>query len=112
MLRAGDRGTLARGATPQVQHNADTASALAWTQGRVRFDNAPISRVQEDLRRWYGIELAIGDTSLANRHVTASFGTEPANLVLKIIAQSLGATLEQRGDTTVMHTSQGGAARR
>ena len=112
MLRAGDRGTLVRGAPPRVQHGADTALDLAWTQGRVRFDNAPVSRVQTELRRWYGIELRIADSALAGRHVTASFSTEPANQVVKIIALTLGATVEQRGDTALMRALPGGAARR
>jgi transmembrane sensor len=112
MLRAGDRGTLVRGAAPQVQHGADTALDLAWTQGRIRFDNAPVSRVQAELRRWYGIELQMADSALAARHVTASFSTEPGDQVVKIIALTLGATVEQRGDTALMRALPGGAARR
>ena len=101
-LHPGDRGTLRPGGRVEAEQGADTAAAMAWTQGKVRFDNAPISRVKVELHRWYGIELAVPDSALASRHVTASFGLEPGKQVVEILAMTLGATVEQHGDTMVL----------
>lgn len=103
-LRPGDRGTLRPGGAVEAEQGADTVAALAWTRGKVRFDNAPMSRVRTELRRWYGIELSVPDSSLASRHVTASFDTEPGGRVVQIIALTLGASVEQHGDTAVLKT--------
>jgi transmembrane sensor len=112
VLKAGDRAVLSRGHNIAAEHGADTAAALAWTQGRVRFDNASVSHVRTELRRWYGIELDVSDTALANRHVTASFGAEPVGQVVHIIALTLGASVDQHGDTMVLKALPGGAPRR
>ena len=102
LLKAGDRGTLSRNHASVAEHGVDTTAVLAWTLGKVRFDNAPLSRVRTELKRWYGVELDVSDSSLASRHVTASFGTEPAGKVVSIIALTVGATVEQHGDTMVL----------
>lgn len=102
LLKAGDRGIVLRDHATVSEHGVDTTAALAWTQGKVRFDNAPLSRVRTELRRWYGIELDVSDSTLASRHVTASFGTEPVGRVVGIIALTVGATVEQHGDTMVL----------
>ena len=102
VLNAGDRGTLGLGGEAVAQRAAATQDDMAWTQGRLVFDNAPLSLVAADLRRWYGIELKIADETLADRHLTASFAGESAPQVLSIIGLALGAQIERRGDTAVV----------
>ncbi|MBI4419510.1 MAG: FecR domain-containing protein [Gemmatimonadetes bacterium] len=102
VLEAGDRGRAVPDVSPTVERGAATADDLAWTRGRLVFSNAPLSVVRADLRRWYGIELEIADSSLASRHLTASFAGEPVSRVLDIIGLALGATVERRGDSAVM----------
>lgn len=101
VLRPGDRGELA-GGRATAQRAAATEDDLAWTRGRLVFHDAPLARVATDLRRWYGIELRV-DHSLAGRHLTASFQGEPAERVVSVVALALGAQLEMRGDTAVLH---------
>lgn len=104
VLKAGDRGTLG----PQGEAVAEPAAAspddLAWTTGRLVFNNAPLPSVAAELRRWYGIELQITDPTLAGRHLTASFAGEPVPAVLSVIGLALGAQIERRGDTAVVRT--------
>ncbi len=99
VLKAGDRGTVGAGGKAVAERAAATPDDLAWTGGRLVFNNAPLSLVAADLKRWYGIELRMADPSLAGRHLTASFAGEPAPQVLSIIGLALGARIERRGDT-------------
>jgi transmembrane sensor len=57
--------------------------------------------VTADLRRWYGVELRVTDTTLLDRHFTGSFSTESPQRVLEVIALALGAQLQRRGDTAL-----------
>lgn len=109
VLRAGDRGVLAPDGRAVADRAAATEADLAWTSGRLVFDDAPLGRVSADLRRWYGIELDVTDPALAGRHLTASFQGEPVDQVLNVIALALGAHVERHGDTAVLRAAPAGA---
>lgn len=106
-LNAGDRGALRANGRVMVDRGVATEDDLAWTRGRLVFNDAPLGRVRADLRRWYGIELDIADSGSAGRHLTASFAGESAQQVLAVIALALGVTIERRGggDTAVVHAT-------
>lgn len=98
VLRAGDRGAVAEGAVT-VERGVGTEDDVAWTQGRLVFRDAPVPEVADALKRWYGITLVVRDPQLANRHLTASFGTETADQAVAVVAAALGGQLVRRGDT-------------
>jgi transmembrane sensor len=105
-LRAGDAG-LVRPGSPLVAERGGAAEGdTAWTRGRLIFREAPLTQVGADLRRWYGIELKIADTSLAGRHLTAAFAGEPADSVLSVIGLALGADIERKGDSAIVHVKR------
>ena len=110
VLHAGDRGRLSAGGPPAAERGV-VAGAPAWTGGRLVFENANMTEVQDGLRRWYGIDLQVHDTALAGRHVTAAFASEPVDQVLRIIALALGGTIERRGNTAILHTTPSTSAR-
>lgn len=101
-LKAGEAATLrANQAVPAPSPR--TESDVAWLRGQLVFDNAPLSRVRDDLRRWYGLELMIPDSSLLARHVSAQFRPgESSAQVLRVLELTLGAAIERRGDTAVV----------
>lgn len=97
-LEQGDVGSVAAGRL-EARRGAATPEDLAWTRGQLIFRNTPLAQVAMDLRRWYGIEVRVGDTSLTRRHFTGSFTTEPRERVVDVLALALGASAELRGDT-------------
>jgi transmembrane sensor len=109
VLRAGDRGTLLPGGRAAAARGASGEADVAWTRGRVVFDDAAFPDVAAEVRRWYGIELRGADSAvaraLASRHLTAAFGSETPDEVLRVIALALGATVERRGDTAYVRPS-------
>jgi ferric-dicitrate binding protein FerR (iron transport regulator) len=71
---------------------------LAFAEGRLELTDAPMDDVARDLERWYGVHLVIDDTSLAHATVNASFSAnEELSAVLRTLARTLGARVEQRG---------------
>ncbi|MGD8279413.1 MAG: FecR domain-containing protein [Gemmatimonadota bacterium] len=108
ILRAGDRGALDAAGAIRTEPGAVTDADLAWTRGGLVFEDATLLHVMADLRRWYGVELQVGDPSLASRHITATFEGEPIDQVLNVIGLALGARIVQRGDTAIIQPEPGG----
>ncbi|HEU4628964.1 MAG TPA: FecR domain-containing protein [Gemmatimonadaceae bacterium] len=105
VLHQGDVGVLEAGGQAVARRGALRDDAMAWTRGQLVFRDASLAEVAAELRRWYGLELRVEDSSLAGRHLTASFAGEPAERVLDVIGLALGAELERRGDTVVVRAA-------
>src|SRR6478672_11232508 len=73
VLKAGDQGTVERDGKVITHPGAASDDDMAWLSGKLVFREAPLSEVASSMRRWYGIDLQIPDTLLANRHITATF---------------------------------------
>jgi transmembrane sensor len=99
--RADSAGRLAR------DIDVDTATALAWTAGRLVFVSTPMREVVPELARWYGIDVRLGDSALAERRLSASFTREPVASVLMSVAAAVDARAERTDDgrTTVFRSA-------
>jgi transmembrane sensor len=103
VLNAGDIGTVSVTGAVVAQRGAGTDEDLAWRRGTLIFRDATMAEVRDDLRRWYGIELAVRDSSVLRRHMTATFTLrDSVGGVLNAIALLLPATIERRGDTAIV----------
>lgn len=69
----------------------DSAEYLAWPSDRLVFHNTPLPDAGRELGRWYDVDLQIGDSALASRHLTATFSVEGRYEMLQLLASSLGA---------------------
>jgi len=112
-LRAGDRGVMGAWSETTtgdarskdevvVSRGAVTADDVAWTHGDLIYRDAPMSVVQADLKRWYGIELQLTDSTLRRRTLKVSFAGDSAASAVRKIALALGAEAVQRGDTILL----------
>lgn len=100
VLKPGERGVV----LPNGQTVKERAAPedMAWLRRQLVFREAPLPEVVTSLHRWYGIELRVPDTSLATRHLTATFSGEPPERVLEVLRLALGADIERRGDTAIV----------
>ena len=105
-LAAGDRGELTNGRIA-VYRGTVGAGDVAWTSGKLTYQNAPLTEVGADLQRWYGVTLRIPDSTLAARRLTATFENDPAERVLAAIAAAIGATIERSDTEVVLHPVAG-----
>lgn len=109
-LRKGDRGRVQRGGKPTAERGR-APTAPNWTTGRLVFENASMDEVKSGLRRWYGITLQVHDSTMMNRHLTATFGSESPDQVLRIIALAVGGSVERRGNVAILHSAPQPATR-
>ena len=107
VLHGGDVGDLQQGGRPRVRRGVSSEDDVAWMSGRLVFREASLDDVAAELRRWYGIELRVPDSTLAGRHLTASFAGESRQRVLQVISLALGASAELHGDTVVLRARGG-----
>jgi transmembrane sensor len=104
-LAAGDVAGVRDGRVT-VERGAATGDDLAWTKGEVVFRDAPLTAVAADLHRWYGVDIQVRDSSLAQRHFTGTFANEPVSRVLDALSLALGARVERRGDTAFIGSAR------
>lgn len=90
-----------------VTRGTVTADDMAWTRGDLSYRDAPLSVVQADLRRWYGINLVVTDSLLLRRTLTISFRGDSAAGALRKVALTLGAETVARGDTVQLRRASG-----
>lgn len=107
VLKAGDTGLLRDNGEIVAKKGTASEDDAAWLRGRLVFRDAPIEDVATAMKKWYGLELRVADTSLSKVHLTATFSGEPVSRVLDVIGLALGAEIERRGDTAVVRTSKG-----
>ena len=58
----------------------------AWTEGRIVFDETPLSEVIKVLERWHGVTFAVTDSSVLNKTITGSFNSESIHYIMNIIS--------------------------
>ncbi len=95
-LVPGDRARMDRSGRVRVEHGVDVQRELAWTHGRLEFDNTPFRDVVPELERWYDLEIRLAVPSLGNRPLTASL-EESASEVVALLATSLNVRYDWQG---------------
>ena len=98
VLHAGDQAEVS-GESMRVERGAVTEAELSWTRGIVELHDAPLTLVAQELRRWYGVELVVTDSTIASRRLTATFDRATADDVGRVLAAVLGGSVTRTGDT-------------
>jgi len=101
LLNAGEQLLIAdqTAATPQP-HAADMKTAIAWTQHRLVFEDAPLSEVIAEFNRYSREPFTVEDPTLRNLRITASFDSGST--------QTFAEALAAAGDLRVIHLNSGG----
>src|SRR5690606_7217890 len=83
-------------------HTVDPAPHIAWLEGKLVFDNTPLSQVIRQLSRWYDIDIHLDDPSVGARPLSASFQHESIAEVLEVIGPSLDLRVRRDGSTVIL----------
>jgi transmembrane sensor len=99
-LKAGDRGRLMSDGSIASQRGAVTPDEVTSISGNLSYRDAPLSEVQADLLRWYGVVLIVRDSVWATQSVTTNGSvSEPVGKILERMATIHGGVVTQKGDT-------------
>ncbi|CAL1517190.1 FecR domain-containing protein [Chitinophaga sp. MM2321] len=87
----------------------DTTACVAWTTGKIKFDEEKMSAIAEELERWYGVQFLFKDDALCNCRYTASFDDNTSlEKLLDVICtvNNIRYTINEK-QTTVTLTGKG-----
>jgi transmembrane sensor len=101
LLSAGDLGRVRTDGALAVQHDVSTSPYIAFTEGRIAFDDVPVRDALRQLARWYDLDFQLTDSASTRHRITASFRGESPEKVIAFIAFTLKAQYEQYGRTVV-----------
>jgi ferric-dicitrate binding protein FerR (iron transport regulator) len=71
-----------------------TDSATSWKEGRLTFMNAPFSEIEQELERWYGVNITIDDDASAQCRFSTTIDNEPISKILELFRTTSGITYE------------------
>ncbi|MBJ2125137.1 FecR family protein [Flavobacterium sp. IB48] len=88
ILKPGQQSNVSDGSNKIAVKEVDTEAAIAWKNGRFKFDNADLKSVMKQLERWYGIKVEYrGDVSDV-RFNGGTFRNKNLSEVLKVLELS------------------------
>lgn len=82
-----------------LQHQADTASAIAWKRGDLVFNHTPMTEVCRMLERWHGMNVVIKDQNIETYDFTAQFGSESMVQILELMKYTMPLDYNITGNT-------------
>lgn len=94
-LGAGDSIRVGPQGFGERQHGGDSQSQLAWVQGRMVFENCPVSQVLAELRRYYPGWIVNTNERLDNVSVTGNWRLDDPLGVARSLAQITSAQLRE-----------------
>ncbi|WP_276381626.1 FecR family protein [Flavobacterium sp. H4147] len=88
ILKPGQQSNVTANSNKITVREVDTDAAIAWKNGRFKFDNADLKSVMKQLERWYGIKVEYrGDVSDV-RFNGGTFRNKNLSEVLKVLELS------------------------
>ena len=97
LVSAGEQVTLEPHMALRPVH-VDAAVATAWTQGKLIFDDTPLSQVVEAFNRYSPRPLTIDDPGLLSLHVSGTFETGDCGQVVQFLSQRFGLVVHESAD--------------
>jgi|SRR5579862_493072 len=96
-LGAGQVAIVEKHGRPRVESGIQPERYLGWRTGTLVFDATPVPEALATISRWYDMDVRASDSTVAVRHITATYTRAPIEEVLTTVAATLGASVERRG---------------
>ena len=97
-------------APPGAPETLQGTQVCSWCQGRLDYQDAPLSEIVADANRYYHGRIVIATPALGAERLTTSFGASQIDEMLDTLSGSLSATVERRADGTVELARKHGVA--
>ncbi len=97
LLSAGQWMALDAGSTEPRLGRIDLANVAAWQEGRLVFENAPLSDIAAEFNRYNRTRLVITDSDLAGARVSAVFDARDPEALVASLELTGQARAERRG---------------
>ncbi len=103
LLTGGHLGHVREGDTVVTNRTVDPTLYTAWMQGNLVFHDVPLSEAVTELRRWYDVDIEIGDSSLRDMPISAAFAVESLHEALAVVTTVLPLRAVRRGNVVTLY---------
>jgi transmembrane sensor len=107
-LRAGELGQARRDGPASVTRVADPEALLGWMGAFVAFESTPLHQVARELGVQLGIRIEIADPAIRDRTVTAWFGKDDRDEIIRVVCRTADVECERSGGVVRMRGRPGG----
>lgn len=101
-LTAGKRGAWAGSGGNPVIHAVAAEGFAAWRSGRMFYQDAPLSEVVSDLRRYFDGRIELADTALGDLRVTGAIPLDNVSAATELLANTLPVRVRQVSTQTLV----------
>lgn len=101
-LHAHDAAAIDRVGRMTVRRGVDVTTEFGWSTGVLVFADTPLREVARELERTYALTVAIEDSVIAGKLVTATFTDETVDEVLSTVTRVVGARFARTGKMVVI----------
>ena len=95
-------GVLADGQSSARVSAVDPSRYTAWMRNRLVFHDTPLAAVARELQRWYDVDVRLGDPTLADVPLSASFAVETIREAITTITTVLPLRAVRRGQVITL----------
>lgn len=105
LARLGPRDRVSVGNNGQVMslEAVNLRQALAWTQGRIAFDNRPVALVAAEFNRYNDVQIDVADHDVGALHVSGEFDIHSASAFTAFLGSLPGVATRKHGKTVVVY---------
>jgi len=97
-LRAGEQVRIASTGKIVSQGAVDMQQALAWTHGRIAFDNEAVAQVAAEFNRYNNVQISMEDGSVGELPISGTFNVHDINTFVAFLGTLPHVRVERRGD--------------
>jgi ferric-dicitrate binding protein FerR (iron transport regulator) len=76
ILKPGERAVINNMTSQATISSENIAKYISWHEGKIVFDECPLSEVARRLERWFGTEVTIEDPEISNYQISTTFENE------------------------------------
>ena len=105
VLTAGEQTTWVRG--DRLLEREVIGPVERWAGRIIQFNNAPLQQVVDELNSVYDSRIVLGTTAISGCPLTASFGEEPIDEIVRVIANTFGFEIIRNADGSFTLTGDG-----
>src|SRR5699024_7323890 len=81
--------------------------ALAWTQGRIAFDNRPVALVAAQFNRYNDVQIDVEDRGVGALRISGEFDVHSVSAFTAFLGSLSGVATRRHGDTVIVYTGSG-----
>lgn len=101
-VAAGEQITIDGSGIAAVPHVVNAERALAWADGRLAFESAPLGEVIEEFNRYNRIQLRLSDNELARRPISGVFETSDVETLIAFVQAGANVNVVRKDDGEIL----------